>query len=112
MGARPIFAFSFEFSCHFYYLRAWNRLDGREQASNPNFILIYIISFCSFSQLLASYIGEFQTHRQFPTLTEKFLLIPYVSDKIDPKTHPQVVVSNCMYTVQTQSNLSYECQKK
>lgn len=44
-------------------------------------------------QLLASYIGEFQTHRQFPTLTEKFLFIPYISDKIDPKAHAQVVVS-------------------
>lgn len=47
---------------------------------------------CIILQLLASYIGEFQSHRQFPTLTEKFLLIPYVTEKVDPKAHPQLVV--------------------
>ena len=57
-------------------------------------------------QLLASYIGEFQTHRQFPTLTEKYLLIPYVSAKIDPKTHPQVLVrkSGCFTISVTYNN--------
>lgn len=55
------------------------------------------LSFSAILQLLASYIGEFQSHRQFPTLTEKFLLIPYVTDKIDPKSHLQLVVRTFSY---------------
>ncbi|EDO36432.1 predicted protein [Nematostella vectensis] len=40
-------------------------------------------------RLHATFIGEFQSHKQFPVLTTKYLLIPYVSEKVDPKTHPQ-----------------------
>lgn len=40
-------------------------------------------------QIYASFIGEFQSHKQFPVLSSRYLLVPYASDKIDPKTHPQ-----------------------
>ncbi|XP_015762006.1 PREDICTED: protein HAPLESS 2-like [Acropora digitifera] len=61
-----------------------------------------------YGRLLASYIGEFQTHRQFPTLTEKFLLIPYVTDKIDPKTHPQVMEGPRNYLIVDKHEVNYK----
>nr|QIC49960.1 hapless 2 [Actinia equina] len=42
-----------------------------------------------YGRIYASFIGEFQSHKQFPVLSTRYLLVPYASDKIDPKTHPQ-----------------------
>ncbi|XP_068682010.1 hapless 2-like isoform X1 [Montipora foliosa] len=61
-----------------------------------------------YGRLLASYIGEFQTHRQFPTLTEKFLLIPHITDKIDPKNHPQVMNGPSDYLIIDKYEVNYK----
>lgn len=70
-----------------------------------------------YGRLLASYIGEFQSHRQFPTLTEKFLLIPFVTAKIDPKMHPQLRDGPADYMIIDKHEVNYkpsgphECDK-